>query len=158
LEPLKSALNGLDVRGQKGDIFFSFPFDGRIQIPRELPADAYQVLSAWVYYGSAEPDEWTVNVMGAPVLTVAGGAPTAIKWGEVKMSSTVALQETINTINPQTVFKKGDVVFCSFEIRGLAGEKYAYFNRQKGEKSAGPQVRIRNAEGKEVVSAAMQYG
>jgi hypothetical protein len=62
---------------------------------------------------------------------------------------------------PTTVFKKGDDIYCSLEIKGAAGEKYERFEQSvpgKAGNRPAPQVRIMDGNGKEVASASMQYG
>jgi len=143
---------------QGGKVFFNLT--GIEAKERELPVGSYQVENGFIRYGSVKPDEWGVNFQNGSEITVAAGTPCIVRLGQPKLTPTVTKEQDRYSpeAKPETAFKKGDEIYCSPEIKGMAGEQYGRFYGSSTNKAPEPQVRIQDANGKEVVSASMQYG
>ncbi len=66
-----------------------------------------------------------------------------------------------NGVKPQSVYSRGDRIYITREVQGLAGEAYGRFskkNDKNGYDDVKPQIRIADANGVEVVAKSMEYG
>jgi len=130
---------------------------------QELPIGSYQVENGSINYGSVKPDKWEANFQNGPEIAVVAGAPCILKLGEPKLVPTAVKEQdrSRSDAKPETVFKKGDDIYCSLEVKGAGGEKYAPFEQRlvgKANNRPVPQVRILDTKRKEVASASMPYG
>jgi hypothetical protein len=157
-EGMKGVLNSLYLRGREGDTFFTLAGKGAIE--QALPVGSYQVESGAIGYGSANPREWRTDFQNGSEITVTAESSCILKLGQPKLTPSVVKQQDRyrSDVKPDKAFKKGDDIYCSPEITGMAGEKYGRFSRMSADKVPDPSVRIMDANGKEVASASMPYG
>jgi hypothetical protein len=135
-------------------------WDGASRVQKELPVGTYEMAGPTLHYGSEKPDEWTVNILMPSGIRVEAGSPYVMKLGELKLTPCMeSMQERANRgAKRQTIFRKGDDILCYSEVRGSAGESYTRFKKIGGGNIADPQVRILNAEGRQVASGSTSYG
>jgi hypothetical protein len=125
-----------------------------------LPIGSYEAESGSIRYGSEKPDEWTASFEKGPQIAVTAEKPCTLKLGGLKMVPRVVKESERyhSDAQPVTVLKKGETVWCSPEIVGIAGEKYGAFLHTTVNGSPQPEMRIVDANGKEVSGVAPQYG
>jgi len=159
-EGMKAVLTSLYLCGREGDTFFNLAGKGAIE--QALPVGSYLVENGAISYGSANPEEWLTDFSSGPEITVSADASCLLKLGQPKLTpSVVKRQDRYRPdAKPGAVFKKGDDIYCSPEVKGMASEKYRSFSRMSGDKVPDPTIRIVDANGKEVASASisMPYG
>jgi hypothetical protein len=163
-EEVKAELSAVSLR-RGSEVFFDLSDTKGKE--RKLPIGSYQVRKGFIRYGSTKTDEWQVDFQNGPEIAVAAESPCIVKLGQPKLTPTVVKQrDRYNSeAKPVEVFKKGDDLYCSPEVKGLAGETYGCFSQSSTQKRSivsrqtpDPQVRILDVKGKEVASASMPYG
>ena len=157
-EGMKVKMNSVFLRGRERDVFFDLAGPGGNE--RELPIGSYQLERGAIGYGSARPNEWQARFRNGSEMTVVAGAPCVQRLGQPKLTPAAMKEQDRYSPNakPTTVFEKSDNIYCFLEVKGLAGEKYGFFYQPSVGPIPEPQVRILDANGKEVASASMEYG
>ena len=161
-EEMKAELGRVYLCGRGNDVFLNL--NGKVGKEFEIPTGSYEVELGMLRYDSVNPPDgwhgWQVDFQHGSEITVAAATPCIVRLGRPKLIPTAVKEQDRYRPEekPKTVFKKGDEIYCSPEIKGTAGEKYGRFCQPSGAKVLEPQVRIQDANGKEVVSASMQYG
>jgi hypothetical protein len=157
-EGMKAVLNSLYLRGREGDTFLDLAGKGASE--QALPVGSYLVENGGISYGSANPEEWRTDFQIALEITVTAESSSILKLGQPKLTPAVVKEQDRYRpdAKPDKAFKKGDDIYCSPEVKGMAGEKYRSFSRISADKVPDPTIRIVDANGREVASASMPYG
>jgi hypothetical protein len=150
-----SYLEGDPDRG----VCFSLSAGGR---EVRVPVGAYTVKNAGVNYGTANGPRWRFTLSEYGGVAVEGGATNVVEIGSPELT-VLAIDRNrryASDAEPATAFDADTTVYLWPEVKGPHGESYGRFSRRNGRKwvDAEPTVRIVDAEGVQVASAAMEYG
>lgn len=130
----------------------------------KLPAEAYKLSSGYIYYGTENDDQWRVNFTEGPEFTIDPEKTCNIELGKPVLSVSAIDEKNRyrSNVKKQSVFSKGTTIYLSPKIKGRADEVYGRFSQKDPNSSRQtdkePNVRIADADGKEVASAKMEYG
>ncbi len=159
-EGLQTRLTGVRLQGAK---------DAGIQLyltaaEPTLPVGQYKVSYGYVSYGLQSSDQWNVNFEGGLLLDIKAAETTRVSLGQPRLSIR-AIEEKdryVDNAKERSTYAKDALIHLSPQIKGKAGEVYLRF----AEKNAGnnnptdakPHITVRDADGKTVASADMEYG
>jgi hypothetical protein len=128
------------------------------------PVGQYQLASACVRYGAQSDDEWQVNFTEGPAFTVDACRTSRVELGGLTLSITAVNEQDRyrRDAQEQTTFARGTAIYLTPQIKGKAGEAYLRF----AQKAAGannmtdvkPHLTIADPDGRQVVSADLEYG
>lgn len=129
-----------------------------------LPAKSYLLSSAYINYGAGTTDQCRVNVTQGPEFEIDAGKTCNVELGKPVLSVRAIdeKQRYQSDAKDQSVFSENTTIFLTPKIVGKAGELYGRFTQKAG--SSGdyeditPTIRIVDSAGKDVASAAMEYG
>lgn len=157
---LKVRLSSATITGSK-DTNIHFNISGG---QSKLPAEAYKLSSAYIYYGTENDDQWRVNFTEGPEFTIDPEKTCNIELGKPVLSVSAIDEKNRyrSNVKKQSVFSKGTTIYLSPKIKGRADEVYGRFSQRdpnsRRQTDMEPNVRIADADGKEVASAKMEYG
>jgi hypothetical protein len=129
-----------------------------------LPAGRYRLASAYVNYGASGDDEWRTNFNEGPAFEVNAGQTSRVELGGLTLSiGAVNEQDRYRSdVKEQTTFAKGTAIYLTPRIQGKAGEVYTRFSQREAgannQVDAKPHLTITDPDGKQIVSADLEYG
>lgn len=129
-----------------------------------LPAKPYLLNSAYINYGAGTTDQCQVNVTKGPEFKIEADKTCIVELGKPVLSVKAVdeRQRYQSDAKERSVFSEDTTVFLTPKIVGKAGELYGRFTRRAGTsgnyEDIEPTIRIVDAAGNEVASAAMEYG
>lgn len=131
----------------------------------KLPTGAYKLSSGYINYGVEKDNEWRLDFKEGPEFTIDADKTNKVELGKPVLSIS-AIDENKryqSNAKEQTVYSKGTNVHISRVIKGKTGELYGRFSQQIDENTdrytdIQPDIRIVDADGKEVVAAKIKYG
>lgn len=130
----------------------------------ELPTGAYKLYSSYVSYGTEKDDEWRLNFKKGPEFTINADKTSNIELGKPVLSISAIDEKNRyrSNVKEQTIYSAGTNVYISRIIKGKAGELYGRFSQKEGDsrryRDIEPEIRIADADGKEVAAAKIKYG
>ena len=156
---LRAELSSASVTGCKDTtIRFNVP-SGQA----EIPTGAFTLNSGYINYGAEADDQWRVSFSEGPEFELAAQKICTLELGKPVLS-VWAVEEAKryqSDVKEQSVYAKGTDIYLQTKIRGKAGELYSRFSHGTGggqQNDVEPAIRITDSNGKEVVSARMEYG
>lgn len=157
---LKARLSSASVVGSKEEtIRFNIGSD-----QARLPAGAFRLESGYVNYNSENEDQWRVNFKEGPEFKVEANQTGYVEIGEPNLSIQ-AVEEARryhSDVEEQTVYSKGTNVYISRIVKGKAGEIYGRFYERSKDiqnyQDVQPDLKILDAEGREIAAAKLEYG
>jgi hypothetical protein len=157
---LNSKPNNMNIIGSKDTtIQFNVP-SGQA----ELPTGAYKLNRSYVDYGKEKDDEWQLDFTEGPEFTIKADKTSNVELGEpvLSISAVDENKRYQRDVKEQTIYSKGTNIFISRIIKGKAGELYGKFSERDENndrlKPIEPDIRIVDADGKEVAAAKIKYG
>lgn len=157
---LKTRLSGAGITGGRDEsINFHLPHN-----QATLPTGAYKISSGFITYGVEADDRWRLDFKEGPEVIINADKTCDVELGKPELSIS-AIDETKryhSDKEEQTVYSKGTNVYLSRIIKGKAGELYGRFSEKQTDSSRytdiQPELKILDAEGKQVVAAKLEYG
>jgi hypothetical protein len=128
------------------------------------PVGQYQLSSAYLTYGAESDNEWQMNFSGGPAFEIKAGQTSRVELGGPTLSiGAVKEQDRYRSdVKEQTTFAKGTAIYLTPRIQGKAGEAYARFSQKTGGPNpmtdVKPHLTIADPDGKQIVSADLEYG
>ena len=129
-----------------------------------LPAGQYKLSRGWLSYGTGKDAPWRVDFDQGPGFDVTAGKTSTIKLGKLALSlRAVDEQERYRSdVKERTTFAKGTAIYLTPEIKGEASEVYMRFSQQETGSNrradVKPHLAIAGPDGKQIVSADLEYG
>ncbi len=139
----------------------------RFQIPSEqikIPVGTYKLRDGHIQYGVEKTDEWRVDFSEGPEVVINADKTRDVELGkpELSISAIDEKKRYHSDKEEQTVYSKGTNVYLSRVIKGNAGELYGRFTENQTDSSRytdiQPELKILDAEGKQVAAAKLEYG
>ena len=130
----------------------------------ELPTGDYKLYSSYVSYGTEKDDEWRLNFKKGPDFTIEADETSNIELDKpvLSISAVDENKRYQRDVKEQTVYSKDTNIYISRIITGKVGELYGRFSQREGNsdryKDIEPEIRIVDADGKEVAAARIKYG
>lgn len=131
----------------------------------ELPTGAYKLYSSYVSYGTEKDDEWRLNFKKGPEFIIEADKTSNIELGKPVLSITAVDEKKRyqRDVKEQTVYSKGTNVYITRVIKGKGGETYGRFSQRQEDSNTRytdikPEIRIVDANGKEVAATKIEYG
>ncbi len=130
----------------------------------KLPTGAYKLNRSYINYGMEKDDEWQLDFTEGPEFMIEADKTSDIELG-VPVLTISAIDEKKryrSDAKEQTTYSKGTNIFISRIIKGKVGELYGRFSQRDDDhdrlKGIEPDIRIVDADGKEVAAAKIKYG
>ena len=163
---LKAKLSRASVVGSKDNtIRFNVP-SIRLNVPSshaKLPIGVFKLNNSYMYYGEEKDNEWQLDFKEGPEFTIDANKTSNVEVGKPVLSIR-AIDESKryqSGVKEQTIYPEGTNIYISRIIKGKEGELYGRFS-QKQQNSEytdiEPELKIVDAEGKEVAAAKIKYG
>ncbi|MHC4648767.1 MAG: hypothetical protein ACYTBJ_25195 [Planctomycetota bacterium] len=158
--PLKSKLNHGSIKGLH-DKTIHFGISGH---EPQLPAAAYKLDSGWIHYGAKNDDDWRLSFYEGPEIKIEPEKNSTVELGRPALSVHAIDEKERYRNDPKekTTFSKGTKIYITARIRGKAGERYGRFSKRKTDSrnydDIKPTLTVADSEGKQVLSAQMEYG
>jgi hypothetical protein len=130
----------------------------------KLPKGTYKLYRSYVDYGKEKDDEWRLDFKEGPEFTIKADKTSNIELSEpvLTISAVDEKKRYQRDVKEQTIYSVGTNIFISRIIKGKTGELYGKFSQREGDsgryKDIEPEIRIVDADGKEVVAARIKYG
>lgn len=130
----------------------------------KLPTGAYKLSSGYINYGVEKDNEWRLDFKEGPEFMIDADKTSNLEIGKPVLSIRAIDEKKRYQSNAkeQTVYSKGTNVYISRVIKGKTGELYGRFSQREGNsgryKDIQPDIRIVDADGKEVAAAKIKYG
>ncbi len=130
----------------------------------ELPTGAYKLNRGYINYGAEKDNEWRLDFKEGPEFTIDADKANNVELGKpvLSISAVDEKKRYQSDTKEQTVYSRGTNIYISRIIKGRAGELYGRFSQR--EVNSGrytdiqPDIRIVDADGKEVAAAKIEYG
>ncbi len=129
-----------------------------------FPAGQYRLASASLGYGAADGSEWQMSLNEGPAFEVSAGQTSRVDLGELTLAlGAIDEQERYKKdVKERSTFAKGTAIYLTPRIQGKAGEVYTRFSQKEAgannQVDAKPHLTITDPDGKQIVSADMEYG
>ncbi|MBN2180860.1 MAG: hypothetical protein JW715_03015 [Sedimentisphaerales bacterium] len=155
---LAPKLTGATIIGSKDkNVYFRLSGD-----QTELPTGTYQLSSGYLNYGKENEDYWQLNFTDGPEFAIETNKTGTVELGKPVLSIS-AVDETKryqSDVKEQKVYSKGQRIYLTRKISGMADEIYGRFSKIENKKQTyiKPSIRIIDPDGKQIVSAEMEYG
>jgi hypothetical protein len=159
-ETLKTRFSSMGIAGGT-DSSIRFSVSGA---ESTYPVGQYRLTSAYLTYGAQSDSEWQMNFSGGPAFEVTAGNTSRVELGGLTLSiGAVKEQDRYRSdVKEQTTFAKGTAIYLTPRIQGKAGEAYARFSQKTGGPNpmtdVKPHLTIADPDGKQIVSADLEYG
>jgi hypothetical protein len=145
------------IEGRDGNIYLWLQKD-----EQELPVGQYRIANGNIGYAVGE-SAWQCDFQRGPDFDIVASQECKIRVGQPKVTVKAIPEDKRydNGVKPQSVYSRGDRIYITREVQGLAGEAYGRFskkNDKNGYEDVKPQIRIADANGVEVVAKSMEYG
>ncbi|MFC1635429.1 hypothetical protein ACFL5Z_11355 [Planctomycetota bacterium] len=157
---LKTKLNGAGITGgEDNTINFHLPHN-----QATLPTGTYKISSGNITYGTETDDQWRVDFKEGPEVVINADQTSRVELGKPELSiSAVDEKKRYNSdAEEKTVYSKGTNVYLSRIIKGKTGELYGRFSERQNNPGRytdiQPELRIIDAEGKQVAASKIEYG
>jgi len=130
----------------------------------KLPKGNYKLYRSYVDYGEEHNSEWRLDFTEGPEFTIKADKKNEIELGKPVLSISAVDEKNRyrNDVKEQTVYSNGTKIFISRIIKGKTGELYGKFSERNENNdrltAIEPDIRIVDADGKEVVVAKIKYG
>jgi len=163
VDPLETELRWLRIHGARPEdnIFLAANTE-------RLPIGSYQVPRGSFFYGTAdEPKAWTVDFDQGPVFEVKANEETTVRLGQPQLDIQAVEYNKRYESDPsiQTTYQRGDRIYLTRQVTGLAGEDYGRFETQDDPKASGynyrqvqARITIKDPPGKQILSQDLEYG
>ncbi|MHC4122507.1 MAG: hypothetical protein ACYSSI_02955 [Planctomycetota bacterium] len=134
-----------------------------------LPAGQYNFKRGYLCYGTENDNDWKVRFNEGPKITIAANSTYKIQLCKPAISIRAIDEKNRrrSDVKEQSVFSKGTKIYLSPKFKGKAGETYTTFSQKDPNqqsrhyvkyKDKKPEIKIVDSDGKEVLSAKMEYG
>lgn len=120
------------------------------------------------FYGTADAAKsWTIEFDQGPVFEVKANEETTVRLGQPQLGIQAVEYNKRYASEPslQTTYQRGDRIYLTRKVTGLAGEDYGRFETQRDPKASGYNYRqvqahitIKNPQGKQILSQDLEYG
>ncbi|UCF15397.1 MAG: hypothetical protein JSW59_18485 [Phycisphaerales bacterium] len=157
---LKAELGSASLAGTKHDTI-RFNISGGQSV---LPAEAYELRSGYINYGTDTDDLCRVSIKEGPEFEIEADKTCDVELGKPTLSVRAIDEKERYRSNAEekSVFSEGTRIHLSPKIVGKAGELYGRFSRRDDNsrryEDVEPTIRIVDSKGNEVASATMEYG
>ncbi|MHC4623654.1 MAG: hypothetical protein ACYS4W_07095 [Planctomycetota bacterium] len=130
----------------------------------KMPAAAYKLDSGQLSYGTKDDYDWRLRFREGPQIKIDPASPRLVQLGAPGLS-VHAIDEKNRykqDAREQSVFSKGTKIHLSRKITGRTAELFGRFSQKDHDSNKWndikPVIRIVDSDGKEVLSAKMEYG
>lgn len=157
---LSSKLSHMRIIGSEDKTISFNVLSGEIK----LPTGIYKLNRSYINYGNEKDNKWRLDFKEGPEFTIEADKTSSIELGEPVLTiSAIDEQKRYHSdAKEQTIYSKGTNVFISRIIKGKAGELYGRFSQREGDSGRytdiEPEIRIVDADGKEVAASKIKYG
>jgi hypothetical protein len=157
---LKAKLNSATITGD-GDSTIQFDISGG---QSSVPEGRYKLIRGYVNYGDGDEGSWEAKFSEGPQVLIDDKKVCKVEFGTPKLSvRAVDVKDRYQTdVKEKKSYPQGTTVYLSPVIKGKLQETYSWFSKTDQEsrrrEDIEPTVRVVDSEGKEIVSATMEYG
>jgi hypothetical protein len=130
----------------------------------KLPTGAYKLNRSYINYGNEKDNEWRLDFKEGPEFVIEADKTSNIELGKpvLTVSAIDEKKRYQRDVKEQTMYSVGTNIFISRIIRGKDGELYGRFSQREGLSGRytdiEPEIRIVDADSKEVAAAKIKYG
>lgn len=130
----------------------------------KLPTGAYKLSSGYINYGAEKDNEWRLDFKEGPEFTIDPDKTNNVELGKpvLSISAVDEKKRYQRDVKEQTVYSKDTNIYISRIIKGKVGELYGRFSQKEVDSGRysdlEPEIRIVDADGKEVAAAKIKYG
>lgn len=157
---LSTKLSNMSIIGSKDSTILFNVSSGE----PKLPTGDYKLNRSYIDYGEEKDNEWRLDFSEGPDFAIEADKTSTIELGNpvLSISAVDENKRYQSDVKEQTIYSKGTNIFISRIIKGKAGELYGRFYQRQEDTSRlealEPDIRIIDANNKEVVSARIKYG
>ena len=131
----------------------------------KLPTGVYQLKRSRINYGKEKDNEWQLDyITEGPEFTILADKTSNIELGNpvLTVSAVDERKRYSSNVKERTTFSKDMNIYISRIIKGKTGELYGKFSQKDNNnnrlEALEPEIRIEDANGKEVVADKIKYG